>query len=338
MWFAPTPRRVKAWFYGTGSSAIGSLPKLSQMRRWLRKPASLIARYVYDTIGFHLPVLTRQQGTWYYMSVCCSTYPGRPVSIADELESFFHVLLYLAVRFLRTSSLNVRDFVDDYFEGFDLDDGRVTCGHVKEKIIQTGSLTWKKKLIRFLSAPLAADRGMQPQIDAEHLSPLNDVIAKYLAHFQARYAVLEYESQASTEEIKPLHSLQSAIEAATSSSAAAARLKDLRRARYQTMNLSVPSANSRLAMPPPDSNRPKKPAQSVYETAAKLETHDAILDILAMEVDTRDWPSDDYAGDQLLGYVPRQLQSTAKRARYHMWSTMESIPEGEALHSGHSAA
>ncbi len=257
-------------------------------------------------------------------------YPGRPLSIADELESFLHVLIYLAVRFLRMGSLNVWRFVENYFEGFEQDgDNKVICGHVKEKIIRTGTLMWGEEPIRFLSTqPPPAARDVQRQdADSEPHSPLNEIIENYLAFFKARYAVLEYERQVST---KPLHSLQRAIETATSSSAVA-RTKDLRRANNRTKGYPLSSSSGSKLVPPLDSKRPQKPAPWVYEMAASLETHDAILDMLTMEVDTRDWPSDDYAGDQLLGYIPLQLQSMAKRARVQMQDNMKSIPEGEEL-------
>ncbi|KAI1784468.1 hypothetical protein LXA43DRAFT_1042241, partial [Ganoderma leucocontextum] len=280
-------------------------------------------------------------GTWYYMSVYSLTYPRLPVSIADELESFFHVLIYLAVRLLRTSSLNIGGFIDSYFEAFELDcNNRAICGSLKKEIIQTGSLMWNEKPIRFLSAPPSEDQGVQLQDDSECLSPLNDIVAKYLAYFEARYAVLKYESQAKKGDPKPLPSLQTAIEAATSSSAAAARAREIRLAREQAMGLHDPSeSDSPDPVPTPDSHRPKKPPQSVYEMAGKLSDHDAVLKMLVKEARTRVWPSDDYAGDQLVGYIPRELQSTAKRARLQVQSTMQAIPEGEELpERAHTAA
>lgn len=275
------------------------------------------------------------------MSVHSSTYPGLPLSIADELESFLHVLIYLAVRFLRTGSLNVWAFVDNYFEGFAMNNNnRRTCGLLKKEIIRTGSLMWDEVPIRFLSAPppAAGPRGVQQQDEAALLSPLNDVIENYLAFFKARYAVLEYERQVMKAQPRPLHSLESAIEAATPSTAAAERSKQMRLALDRAMGLPVRSTGVQKPAPRSDSKGPTKPAQSVYEMAANLKTHEAILDMLFTEIRMRLWPSKDFVGDQLTGYVPSQLQSTAKRARHEMRSSMQSIPEGEALHSGHSAA
>ncbi|KAM5535295.1 hypothetical protein V8D89_010980 [Ganoderma adspersum] len=258
-------------------------------------------------------------GIWYYMSVYSLTYPGLPVSITNELESFLHVIIYLAAHFLWTSFLNVGSFVDDYFEAAGREfDNRVTCGLLKQMVIHNGSLQQDKP---------------------EHLSPLNDVIQMYLAYFKACYAVLEYEHQMSEERAKPLPSLQSAIKAiATSSSMAATRAS-------QAIGLPVESNDSdsedpvltrsdlRLA------KQPEKPPQAVCEMAAKLTTHDAIIRMLAKAVRTRVWPTDDYAGDQLVGYIPFWLQSTVKRARLELRSALQSIPEGqEPLHRPHTMA
>ena len=270
------------------------------------------------------------------MSVYSLTYPGLQVSIADELESFLHVIIYLAVRFLRTSFLNVGGFVDDYFEAAGREfDNRVTCGLLKQTVIHNGSLVWNTRPVCFLSTPSLEGPGLQQQDEPERLSPLNDVIGMYLAYFKARYAVLEYEHQVSEETVKPLPSLQSAIEAAaTSSSAAAARASQVRLSQdhWQAMGFPVDSDDSDSEDPVPTqpdlAKQPEKPPQAVYEMAAKLATHDAVIRMLAKAVRTRVWPAADYAGDQLVGYIPFRLQSTVKRSRLELRSALQSIPEG----------
>ncbi|PIL32417.1 hypothetical protein GSI_05119 [Ganoderma sinense ZZ0214-1] len=281
-------------------------------------------------------------GTWYYMSVNSLKYPGLPLSIADELESFLHVIIYLAVRFLRTRSLNVWDFVDNYFEDFRVSDkGRTTCGYLKQNIIQTGSFAWSDGPIRFVAAsPSSEDRGAQREDHSEVLSPINELIHDYLAFFKARYAVLDYEMQVAAEEQKPIPSLESVINAAASSSsssaaadARAARMK-FHAAALQEMGVADPSQEAATRKPAPATEktaRLEKPSQAVYDVAAKLATHDAILTMLADHFNAPMWSTDDYAGDQLAGYVPRALQSTAKRARIHLQSTMKLIPEGEEV-------
>ena len=273
------------------------------------------------------------------MSVYSLTFPGHPVSIADELESFFHVLLYLAIRFLRTNLSNAGAFIESYFDAFELDgDNMAFCGFLKDKIVQTGSLVWITKPIRFFSEAPQSDRSLQQQ-DGSHstrLSPLNDTIAKLLAYFKARYAILDYQRKVSANLSRPIPSLQSATEAATPSAAAEAaaaaeaRAKELRRAHLKGKGVAR-STKKDVNPEPSTPSLPvlRKPSQEVYDMAAKLASHDAILDLLQDEIDGKIWPKDDYAGDRLDRYVPRQLQSTTKRIRLQMQGTMQSIPEGE---------
>ena len=283
------------------------------------------------------------------MSVYASNYPGHPPSIADELESFLHVMIYLAVRFLRARSLNVWDFVDSYFEDFRLSDGRMTCGYLKQNIIQTGSLELGYAPVLFVAAaPAPADRDPQTEgeVRSEASSPLNEIIRQYLAFFKARYAVLEYAVRAAMEERAPLPPLINTVEATASPSEAEEReaLRVFLLAKYKKFNLEFDPAEPEGYSPnpapgpaTPSGTTPlalEKPSQAVYDLADKLKTHDAILNMLGRAIDKGTWPKGDseYAGDQLVGYydVPCQLQSTQKRARLHLWSTMPSESlEGE---------
>ena len=58
----------------------------------------------------------------------------------DELESFFHVLLYYAVRFLphNLADQKVGRFLHEYFDGFSPDDEGYRCGEVKHNAMVKG--------------------------------------------------------------------------------------------------------------------------------------------------------------------------------------------------------
>ena len=59
--------------------------------------------------------------------------------MTDELESFFHVILYLAVRFLpSTFSQCVGDFMHEYFDDFSEVNDNYYCGTLKRVVIKTG--------------------------------------------------------------------------------------------------------------------------------------------------------------------------------------------------------
>ena len=59
------------------------------------------------------------QGTWQYMSVALLNNPSKVVEIADDLEAHFYVLLYHAVRYLRSNCTNVPNWIEDFFDVFE---------------------------------------------------------------------------------------------------------------------------------------------------------------------------------------------------------------------------
>ena len=67
------------------------------------------------------------------MSVRAVEDPSSQLSIADELESFLHVLLYLALRYLRNNLPYPGIFIDQYFASSQIVDakGTTVCGMLK---------------------------------------------------------------------------------------------------------------------------------------------------------------------------------------------------------------
>ncbi|KAL1942227.1 hypothetical protein VTO73DRAFT_6291 [Trametes versicolor] len=55
-------------------------------------------------------------GTWQYMSVAALEDHAKVIETSDELESFFHVLLYNAVRHLKSNCPDVGVFIEDFFD------------------------------------------------------------------------------------------------------------------------------------------------------------------------------------------------------------------------------
>ncbi|KAI0641685.1 hypothetical protein C8Q79DRAFT_918917, partial [Trametes meyenii] len=121
-------------------------------------------------------------GTWQYMSVAVLSDLTKPVETSDELESFFHVLLYNAVRYLRSNFPVVGTFIEDFFDTYSVDNGEYTCGSLKEttirdrgRILLPGSKNATKTELRFGS-------------------PLDDLLDKALQWFKAHYTVQAYRS------------------------------------------------------------------------------------------------------------------------------------------------
>ncbi|TBU26901.1 hypothetical protein BD311DRAFT_866483 [Dichomitus squalens] len=59
-----------------------------------------------------------RMGTYQFMSVNILTNPLKPVQVSDELESFFHVLLYYSLRYLRSNCKCPTSYIEKYFENY----------------------------------------------------------------------------------------------------------------------------------------------------------------------------------------------------------------------------
>ncbi|RPD55649.1 hypothetical protein L226DRAFT_449507, partial [Lentinus tigrinus ALCF2SS1-7] len=57
-------------------------------------------------------------GTWKFASVYILSNPKKPMEIADEIESIFHVTLYNSLCYLRHTCKSLRDTMSDYFDHF----------------------------------------------------------------------------------------------------------------------------------------------------------------------------------------------------------------------------
>ncbi|KAI0827947.1 hypothetical protein BC628DRAFT_126666 [Trametes gibbosa] len=115
-------------------------------------------------------------GTWQFMSAMALMTPGKEIKVADELESFFHVLLYFAIRFVYHNCENVVDFMHEYFDTHN----DISASEDQNKTKDTeemGLLTfcWPSTTGSLLPLP----------------HPLNTVITTFLQWTKARYSLLK---------------------------------------------------------------------------------------------------------------------------------------------------
>ncbi|PIL33375.1 hypothetical protein GSI_03995 [Ganoderma sinense ZZ0214-1] len=84
-------------------------------------------------------------GTWQYMSANALNDPTRKIMIQDELESFFHVLLYYAIRFFphNLGDDHIGQFLHDYFDAYTPNTLGYRCGRAKLEAMQYGSISLK---------------------------------------------------------------------------------------------------------------------------------------------------------------------------------------------------
>ncbi|KAI0776292.1 hypothetical protein BD413DRAFT_610960 [Trametes elegans] len=83
-------------------------------------------------------------GTWQFLSVNALNCPTKKIVIEDELESFFQVLLYMAIRLLHHNidDRDVPQFPRNYFDGYSACHDRIACGHLKSLVMTTGRIDW----------------------------------------------------------------------------------------------------------------------------------------------------------------------------------------------------
>lgn len=139
------------------------------------------------------------------MSALTLLDPSKLIEIADDLESFFHVLIYYAIRYLphNLPDKAVGRFLYNYFDDYTDGVSGFTCGPAKYYAMKTGviDLTLITERTRddqgkkiqplefFMNQPTTpsgdSNDGDVPDLN-QH--PINTLVAELLAAFQALYA------------------------------------------------------------------------------------------------------------------------------------------------------
>ncbi|KAI8970802.1 hypothetical protein BD414DRAFT_540688 [Trametes punicea] len=80
-------------------------------------------------------------GTWQFMSASALKSLDKRILVPDDMESFFHVLLYFAIRYVTHNCPDVGRFMDLYFDGCQRHDGAFYGGEKKLLAMRHGELT-----------------------------------------------------------------------------------------------------------------------------------------------------------------------------------------------------
>ncbi|KAI9062397.1 hypothetical protein FKP32DRAFT_1652944 [Trametes sanguinea] len=155
-------------------------------------------------------------GTWQFMSVYMQDHPEAPVEIADELESFWHVMIYCAIRYLPHTYKDVGDFMYQFFDdgmrrNLNGEEAEYTCGALKRMVMVTGKLnTLTNQRVVFLRRPPGSDPQAKPKkpsklskkssklskksttkVPKKDRHPINGILLPLLKCFTARYQLLD---------------------------------------------------------------------------------------------------------------------------------------------------
>ncbi|KAI1786098.1 hypothetical protein LXA43DRAFT_1035081 [Ganoderma leucocontextum] len=118
-----------------------------------------------------------RMGTYQFMSVNLLNHVTKPVKVSDELESFFHLLVYYAVRHLRSNCTDVSSWIDNYFHSYSGPERMLTCGQKSSAVEITGVLE-----IESPDGPLLFH------------SPMDGILAVILKSLRAHYKVMEHDA------------------------------------------------------------------------------------------------------------------------------------------------
>ena len=201
------------------------------------------------------------------MSVELLTNPNKCVEVSDDLESFFLVLLYYAIRYLDSNIEDVGDYIEEFFDTVTLKGGMYTVGHAKCEVMKQ-------------------DVGLTTMAGADSKklafnSPLDGLFHTLLRSFQAAYKIREYKRRATvdplssdvTEKIPP----QTPVK--TTSIPSGPRR---RRAQFASRTVVVPTKIPERPL--------SVPTKEDRDLADNVEDHELMVEILGETLDMP-WPT-----------------------------------------------
>ncbi|OSD00256.1 hypothetical protein PYCCODRAFT_1469588 [Trametes coccinea BRFM310] len=135
-------------------------------------------------------------GTWGFASALALMNPRKRFEVQDDMESFFHLLVYFAVRFLPHNCEHIGAFVNEYFDyEYHASDGVVYGGEPKLSCIRWGCLAMSGfRPLTFYQLPSFADLeddGAASDSDLIELQvhPINTLFDEFMKRLHAHYAL-----------------------------------------------------------------------------------------------------------------------------------------------------
>ncbi|KAL6308497.1 hypothetical protein BKA93DRAFT_516591 [Sparassis latifolia] len=125
--------------------------------------------------------------TWEMAGVHLADHPGTPITIPDELEAFFHLILMVTVRDQRSNlGSNEWAFRKDYFvdctENPKPGERYMTCTKLKRKAMYEGKIMYKATPLRIFRSA-----------DDKRIHPFGDLLSMLLTLFRAHYSATLYD-------------------------------------------------------------------------------------------------------------------------------------------------
>ncbi|KAI0359596.1 hypothetical protein OH77DRAFT_1040128 [Trametes cingulata] len=286
-----------------------------------------MSKHVLDAEAGPLSRQPGRTGTWEFVSANGLKDRSKQIVVEDEMESFFHLLLYYALRYLPHNCTNVDDFMWKYFDDFvqKADDRRYSCGEIKYITMVMGQLMPGCKKLTFFREPLpdrspraAAPQGASSQGRSRHFPgyhPIGALFGELLTWLKAFYTLCAEQEKPFTH-MAPTgpyrHSRDVYDEAIEEEDAVIdAYIEEFERGlgddHASTSGLSSHLSSTFL---PEDAEKRREAVRSELEAlAAKLGSHQEVMKLFAdclRKGPNRGWPADDKTADQLSKYYRPQ--------------------------------
>ncbi|EIW53037.1 uncharacterized protein TRAVEDRAFT_53454 [Trametes versicolor FP-101664 SS1] len=278
-------------------------------------------------------------GTWQFMSVEHVRHPERPVGVADDLESFFHVLLYHSLRCLRhTLDGLVQSFVSDYFDTVwygDDPSGKQMCSNAKVLAATQGIIPGETTYyLKFLN-----DRGV-----SQH--PLNNLFRTWLELYIARYHILKKQDNDLRFGLNPVRGTSPAQRSVDVSASKVPDDESRNIVEAESKHLQELYADDSDFQDSSDEDSSDEDSDSEDEAhvvlrkkrAAQLETHSKTIRIFRRYLRKFPWPTTDVVGDQLVATCnPTKQIAALKPARTSNAACGETPTPSKRARIDHSA-
>lgn len=202
--------------------------------------------------------------------------PRSMTTVEDELEAFFYVLLWYAIRYMRHTlpSRSVTPYITEFYDTFKrYPNGGFTCNDLRAKTIADARLHFGDT-----TGILFCDDGNAPA------HPLNGLLFEFLRRFQARYAVMQWSKHPNGVPGATQH-----LQKFDSTTAGRPVLRE-------THNL----ASRRLPAATLTARNTREPSAKTHELARSLQSHKGVVALLAEWVlKNPGWPLHDKVRDRL---------------------------------------
>ncbi|KAI0648685.1 hypothetical protein C8Q79DRAFT_924162 [Trametes meyenii] len=291
---------------------VGPDGKLRQVREGLLTDWEL-SKFIHDPEGG--PRQPGRTGTWQFLSAHALADLSKKIVVEDEMESFFHLLLYLSIRYLLHNCTNVGDFADKYFDGFTQngEEQEYYVGDVKYSAMSHGEIKISRSgHLEFWCRQLGPSASSSEPFELPGPHPINVIFATMLSWLRAHYLLSE-EKQTKNVETTPARPALAADPLLTAVIEESHATIDAFLAEIFGDNSSQPTpTTSTLA------SAPKNPISAAERAelealAAKLGSHEEVVKLFGEQLrrkkpdGTSLWPVDDKVKeDQLpVDYRPR---------------------------------